>query len=691
MNTTNLKQWLAVLTVLLISISQTVMARQAQKDDLYEAIQNLNKTKTRASGDVTVFDLSNYSATNRERSLPISEGRKVRFINGTLTRGSNYTGPIFEVSGGGYLEIGTKCVIDVSDTYGDAPVKMAGGEVAVVGGTVIGCRNAQPAAALYYRSIYMESDQDILTVKADDNKTPGTVSEPIECVAEGATINIVDGWFHRGTADFGEINTYSDVNVSVPQKGYHWLHVNLKTRTSVVNLTGGMSDNISLELTAPEKLEYDYLVKSPAAGLQDADKKQVTWSGDDKYFVYLDKKNNAMRLVYDDLWLAWWPNQNPYYPVPCGCSWDDPVPVTVPCDGKKVKEELEFPDDDLYWDLVGKPSPEEEATEDDCEGTIDEGENDIIVKPKAKVRIRRIHWRGCSCRKYIWVYGTVYIDYRVYFTYYWRFIHVMPGGHLVIKDLQGECEETVIHVEGGEVEYSGDNTKCTGGKYGWYCPSGVIYIRGGWLGGGTCGGWTGPKGKSYHYGGTVHGGIHNYGIHYWYGGYCTGGGTYTIYNYDGGQFYYYGGICGDSEKGKIWNEGDLYIDGGGSISCGDIYCIRGGCIYILKKLTFNICLIFTKENIVPGETVVVGADGYKLTQADVDKLQIVLPDGYKWNFDKSCGCISIIKTTGISGVDSDSPKVKESYSASGSKATDATKGMNIQRLDNGIVKKVIVK
>ena len=34
---------------------------------------------------------------------------------------------------------------------------------------------------------------------------------------------------------------------------------------------------------------------------------------------------------------------------------------------------------------------------------------------------------------------------------------------------------------------------------------------------------------------------------------------------------------------KIWNEGDLYIDGGGSVSCGDIYCVKGGCIYILKK------------------------------------------------------------------------------------------------------------
>lgn len=692
MKTTNRNKWLAVLTVVLATFCQSVKANAAQKDDLLEAIKNLNKMTTRAGEDgVRVFDLSNYSATERKQALPLTDGSKVRFINGTLTRSPNYDGPIFKVSGNSYLEIGTGCTIDLRNSNSNAEaIAMAGGEVAVAGGKVYG-RNAK-ASGLYCTSILMTSNQDVLTVRADDNSVCGVVSGTIECQAIDAEINIVDGFFHSGSADYGTIVTSSDVNISVPvtSLGFHWLDIYLQTRTSVVNLTEGMSSKIKLNLKAPNKLEFDYLVKSPTSILQDTDKKQVEWTGNDKFFVYLDRKYNALRLVYDDLWLDWWPNQYPFEIVPCGCSWEDPVPVIVPCDGKKVKEDLEFPDDDLYWDLVGKPNPEEEATDEDCDGSVDEGENNIYIRPKAKVRISRIHWRGCGCHKYIWVYGTLYIDYRVYFTYYWRFIHVMPGGRVIIKDMYGECDETVIHLEGGEAEYGGDSN-CSGGKYGWYCPGGTIYVRGGTISGGTCGGWTGTNGKSYHYDGIVSGGIHNYGIHYWYGGYCIGGGTYTIYNYKDAHFYYYGGICGEGGTGKIWNEGDLYIDGGGSISCGDIYCIRGGCIYILKKLKFVIHLIFTEENIIPGETVVLGGDGYKLTQDDVDRIQITLPKGYEWKFDKSCGCISIIKTTGISGVNSDSPKVNESYSVSGSKATDVTKGMNIQRMDNGTVKKVIVK
>lgn len=325
----------------------------------------------------------------------------------------------------------------------------------------------------------------------------------------------------------------------------------------------------------------------------------------------------------------------------------------------------------------------------DCEGQVDQGEHDVYIRPHATLWWRWLRWRGCGCQgKHIWVWGTLRI-YRVWYEYYWRFIHVMPGGRVEIEDMNGDCEETVIHVEGGEVDYGGDNSHCTGGKYGWYCTGGKIWVRGGYLSGGTCGGWTGQNGISYHHGGTVHGGIHNYGIHYFYGGTCSGGGSYTIYNHSGGRFYYHGGTCTDG--GKIWNEGDLYIDGGGSVNCGDIYCIRGGCIYILKKLTFTLRLIFTAENIVSGATVVVGGDGYKLTQEDISRLQISLPDGYEWKYDSSCGCITIHETTGISNSKIEDQSVVKSYNVSGRQTKENTKGLNIQMMNDGSVKKAIVK
>ena len=389
---------------------------------------------------------------------------------------------------------------------------------------------------------------------------------------------------------------------------------------------------------------------------------------------------------YDDL-QEWVDNPGDEH---CGCKPDDPYTIDISCEGMPVKKDVTFPEsnDDLYWFINGQPEGQtDEETEAECEKTIDEGEHDINIKPGSTVYIRWIHWKGCGCQKHIYVWGTLHIQWRVWFYNYWRFIHVMPGGKVIIDDLYGNCTETVFHTTGGKTDYNGGD--CTGGQYGWNCEGGEFNMNGGKLTGGTCGGWTGKDGKSCHNGGTVCGGIHNYGKHYFYSGYCTGGDSYTIYNHKGGQFYYYGGTC--SDNGKIWNEGDLYIDGSGNISCGDIYCVRGGCIYILKKLTFIIRLIFTEENIVSGETVVIGGDGYKLTQDDVDKMQITLPAGYEWKFDPSCGCISIYKPTGITGADTDRPMVKDSYNASGRKTGEGTKGLNIQRMTDGTVRKTVTK
>ena len=112
---------------------------------------------------------------------------------------------------------------------------------------------------------------------------------------------------------------------------------------------------------------------------------------------------------------------------------------------------------------------------------------------------------------------------------------------------------------------------------------------------------------------------------------------------------------------------------------------------ILKKLTFTLRLIFTVENIVPGATVVVGGDGYTLTQEDIDKLQIELPEGYEWHYDGACGCITIIQTTGIANAGSDQTTVKQTYDATGRQVGEGSKGVNIQRMNDGTVRKVTTK
>lgn len=666
------------------------------QDDLQDFINKAsseNAGARRAPDDITVIDLSKFSATNRTVTLDVANGRNFRFINGTLTRANTLDGPILHVGGGSYVEIGTSAIIKAegSNSFREA-VYMDGGELAVAGGTISGYYSSNTIG----NSVLMTTTQDKFTVTHNDNMFSGMVSGPIDCNVSTSALDqifVLDGKFHTGSADYGTINTNASVHVSGSHaNGFHWLHVNLAAKDNVVWVENGHLSE-SLVITAPAKSAGDVIVNcgtfssTTPSVLSESDLEKVTWNGNKKYQIVLDKQLNAIKLYYDDLQDF----INDYYPYkptpsgPCGCSWVEPIPMEIPCSGISMKKDVDIPEDDLYWAINGKPEVQEETN--DCEGQIDEGEHDVYIRPGSKVIFKWLRWRGCGCQgKHIWVWGTLRI-YRIWYYYYWRFIHIMPGGKVEIEDLNGECDETVFHLEGGEADYnSGD---CKGGKYGWYCEKGEFHMNGGKLTGGTCGGWTGKNGKSCHNGGTVCGGIHNYGWHYWYDGYCTGGGSYTIYNYKGGHFYYYGGTC--SDNGKIWNEGDLYIDGGGSISCGDIYCIRGGCIYILKKLTFIIRLIFTEENIVSGETVVIGGDGYKLTQDDVDKIQIVLPEGYEWKFDPSCGCISIYDPTGISSADTNQPTVKDAYNITGRKAEKGEKGLQIQRMSDGNVKKTIMK
>lgn len=666
---------------------------QAQ-DDLQEYINKVSpqeKGTNRAPDDITVVDLSQFSATNRTTTLDVANGRNFRFINGMLTRDPSLDGPIMHVGGGSYVEISTGATINARESSNlRESVYMDGGELVVNStGAIYGSGYYSSSLGRYPNSITMTTDDDILSVEgeAPNNFTP-TIDGGVTCEAEEAVINYKSGLMFEGAHNTGAvIVSASNVNI-----------LNFPAMAFDITLTGKdnavvVSDNYDLipDLTvkAPIKVSKDIVVKNchPAFMTESFYRKNLKWGGDAKYGLYLNKTDRTIRLTYDDLQdFIDNPDDKDEH---CGCSEEDPYTVDIPCDGMKVKKEVEFPEDDLYWFINGKPEGMTDAeAETDCEKVIEEGEHDVKIRPGAHVSFDWIWWHGCGCQgKHIWVWGTLHIKWHVYFVYYWRFIHVMPGGRVVIDYLDGNCDETVFHMEGGEVDYHGG--KCSGGKYGWYCTGGTIYIRGGYLSGGTCGGWTGPGGRSYHYDGTVHGGIHNYGYHYFYGGTCSGGGSYTIYNYKGGHFYYYGGTCTDG--GKIWNEGDLYIDGGGSVSCGDIYCIKGGCIYILKKLTFTLRLVFTEENIVPGATVVVGGDGYTLTQDDIDKLQIDLPDGYEWHYDGSCGCITIIQTTGINSAGSEQPTVKQSFDATGRQVAEGSKGVNIQRMSDGTVRKVTTK
>lgn len=676
------------------------------QDDAQAFINNLptHRGNNRAGDGVDIMDLSTISAKERKTTLEITNGRRIRIINGTFTRHSSLDGPIIHLANGSYLEIGDAAGVDAYESSSRREaILMEGAELKVLSNGKLQGHKYTSNDLNYdfmttpFAAVLMTSDNDKFTTE-DGSQIFNTVV----CEAKNASVNYNGGTMTQDD-HLDNFRSASDINLLgfYPLSGFQ---LTLTEKKNVVVAPSNYDWLCNLSIAAPKKVDNDILIKNCHSYFLKNDpsfwEERVHWTGDLKYQTYAEYGDNTIRLSFDDAqdWVNSWPRPKPDNPEEewhCGCviSWNplvvDPYPWHVPCKGSKMKKDLEIPDDDAQWWIDGRKQEYEDTY--DCEGEVDQGEHDIYIRPHATLWWRWLRWRGCSCQgKHIWVWGTLRI-YRVWYDYYWRFIHVMPGGKVEIEDMNGNCEETVIHVEGGEVNYGGDNSHCTGGMYGWYCTGGTIYIRGGWLSGGTSGGWTGTSGNSYHYGGTVHGGIHNYGWHYWHAGYCTGGGDYNIYNHKGGHFYYYGGTCGDSGTGKIWNEGDLYIDGGGSVSCGDIYCVRGGCIYILKKLTFTLRLIFTVENIVPGETVVVGDDEYKLTKDDIDRIQISLPDGYEWKYDSSCGCITIHETTGISYCKGEDNTVVKTYDVLGRQTMENTKGLNIQKMNDGSVKKTIVK
>lgn len=648
------------------------------QDDLQEYINKISAQKNtrgtkNAPSDITEVDLSKFSAVNRETTLDVANGRNFRFVNGTLTRASSLNGPVIHVGGGSYVAIGKGADINSSKSSSSREtIYMDGGELDIESsGKVTNAANRT--------SVMITTNQDVFTTR-NSSQVTGT----IVCKAKQATITYDGGSLTHN--DKYHFDSASDI-VFTSYPATNNLSLMLSEKNNVVNLTN--IDPPFFQISAPQKKNGDVVVKASRTWIQNKTNwgSRIKLGNSSKYQLVSDSKERAIKLFYDDLqdWIDNPDDKDKH----CGCNEDDPYVLEVPCDGLRVKKNIEFPEDDLYWFINGQPEGQSDSEANtDCEKVINQGENDVVIKPGSHVYIRRIYWDGCGCaNKHIWVYGTLHIKWYVYFYHYWRFIHVMPGGKVVVDDLHGNSDETVFHLEGGELEYNGGDSY--GNEYGWYCIDGIIYIRGGELHGETAGGWTGSKGKSYQYDGIVYGGIHNYGWHYFYGGICMGGGSYTIYNYKGAKFYYYGGTCSDG--GKIWNEGDLYIDGGGSVNCDEIYCVRGGRIYILKKLQFELQLIFEEKNIVVGEPIVLGAGNYKLTESDCKKIKIVLPEGYKWNFDTNKNCIVISSTNGIATMDAVNPTVQSSYDPIGRKTSGINRGVVVKRMNNGTIRKEIVK
>ena len=302
---------------------------------------------------------------------------------------------------------------------------------------------------------------------------------------------------------------------------------------------------------------------------------------------------------------------------------------------------------------------------------------------------------GAKDNGYIYVEGTLIIDININITRIHRLIRVLPGGRVIWKGGSGtgtDITKEFIYVEkGGTLEYYGGTI--SGGEFGFH-GFGTIYIYDGNIGGTKYGGYTYSSGTTTISGGTISGGYFNGGITFVTGGTFVGGGSgignHVYYNGKGGTTTITGGIFGSSGSGNIYNDGNLNLGGDGYIYDA-IYNGTNGRIYIIGKLNIIIRIHISITDIILDTPIILGGDGYVLTEEDIKHIQIVLPNGYSWKYNPTLRGIIITTTTGIDAVNSDDTTSNSYYDVSGRKIEKLQKGLNIVKSSDGKVKKVMVK
>ena len=131
----------------------------------------------------------------------------------------------------------------------------------------------------------------------------------------------------------------------------------------------------------------------------------------------------------------------------------------------------------------------------------------------------------------------------------------------------------------------------------------------------------------------------------------------------------------------IENSGVANI-GSGVIGC-NIINKYGGRIQITSPLTSELTItIPTAEDVEPGVAIITGI-------SSADNITLSVPSGYAWKYDETAGGIVVYSTAGITVIEQQQV-VESIYDASGRKVKgQQTKGLTIQRMSDGTVKKTI--
>ncbi len=265
----------------------------------------------------------------------------------------------------------------------------------------------------------------------------------------------------------------------------------------------------------------------------------------------------------------------------------------------------------------------------------------IWIYKGSSLRWSHFYLSGQNSSKYVYVYGTLIIDIDVYIRFFnYRFIHVMPGGRVIIRGGRMHTVGHLIYNEGGMVMYEDGDGLYTGQDYGIVnTESGTISISGGTVSGGV---YSHGKGTISISGGFISHGkgiaVGNSGggrINISGGTICgyyprTGVGGYDTPDVDNvnGTLWITGGTIGAKGEGIIRTYGDLWIDG--KARFGEVWMHRNARIHIISKLTvllrFHFFIVGEFDIDVP---IFIGSEGYRLTEEDLKLIDVDLPEGYR--------------------------------------------------------------
>ena len=140
----------------------------------------------------------------------------------------------------------------------------------------------------------------------------------------------------------------------------------------------------------------------------------------------------------------------------------------------------------------------------------------------------------------------------------------------------------------------------------------------------------------------------------------------------------------------IANSKDTYIDN--MVTGLNLTNKRGGRIYVTGTLTNDINISIVDASDVELYTpIVLGGNGYMLSSADADRIHFSLPEGFERKYDSTSGSVMVIISSGISQIANEQSTVVGTFDVMGRSMDANSKGLHIQRMSDGTVRKISIK